>query len=91
MIRYVIVALFDAVDVGATFDRRRWPAHVTLVSNFVTAASVDELTGAVRRNHRSCAATNAAQRSRAAKRSMSEFVPDTMMRSWLVTMVFASA
>ncbi len=33
----------------------------------------------------------AAQRSSDAKRSMSEFVPDTMMRSWLVTTVSASA
>ena len=31
------------------------------------------------------------QRSRAAKRSMSLFVPDTMIRSWFVTIVFASA
>jgi hypothetical protein len=31
------------------------------------------------------------QRSRAAKRSMSEFGPETMMRSWLVTTVLASA
>ena len=31
------------------------------------------------------------QRSREAKRSMSEFVPDTMIRSWFVTTVLASA
>lgn len=47
--RYVVVGLFDVIDVGATFSRRHWPAHVTLVSNFVTAASVDDIAGAVRR------------------------------------------
>lgn len=43
-----MVALFDRLDVGTTFSRRRWPAHVTLVSNFVTAASVDRIAEALR-------------------------------------------
>lgn len=47
--RYAVVALFDPIDVGTEVDRRRWPAHVTLVSNFITAAAVDELVGAVHR------------------------------------------
>lgn len=33
----------------------------------------------------------ARQRSRAANRSMSLLVPETMIRSWFVTIVFASA
>ncbi|MDL9981569.1 2'-5' RNA ligase family protein [Microbacterium candidum] len=36
--RYVIVALFDPIPAGATIDRRRWPAHVTLLANFSTIA-----------------------------------------------------
>lgn len=49
LIRFVIVALFDPITVGTTFSRMRWPAHVTLVSNFVTTAFVDEIASAVRR------------------------------------------
>lgn len=41
--RYVVVALFEPIAVGTTFSRRAWPAHVTLVSNFVTTASVADL------------------------------------------------
>lgn len=47
--RYVIVALFRALDVGAEFDRTHWPAHVTLVSNFTTGASIARLAATMRR------------------------------------------
>lgn len=47
--RYVVVALFDPITVGTSFSRKRWPPHVTLASNFVTEASVDELVRGVRR------------------------------------------
>ena len=43
------------------------------------------------RRRRSESLRASAQRSSDAKRSMSEFVPDTMMRSWFVTTVLASA
>ncbi|GAA2972734.1 ribosomal protein S18 acetylase RimI-like enzyme [Microbacterium terrae] len=46
--RYVVVALFDPISVGTVLSRRRWPAHVTLVSNFTTEASVDLLHDTVR-------------------------------------------
>lgn len=31
----VVVALPEPIAVGTTFERRQWPAHVTLASNFV--------------------------------------------------------
>jgi hypothetical protein len=43
----VIVAVFDPIELGATFDRADWPAHVTLVSNFVIDAPSRELAAAV--------------------------------------------
>lgn len=46
--RYAVVALFTAVDVGVTFRRVDWPAHVTLASNFVTDASADDVEQVVR-------------------------------------------
>lgn len=46
---YVVVALFTPVEVGTTFSRSNWPAHVTLASNFLTDATVGELERAVGR------------------------------------------
>lgn len=47
--RYVVAAMFRGMSVGAEFDRKRWPAHVTVVSNFTTNAPVETLATAVRR------------------------------------------
>lgn len=47
--RYVIAAMFSGADVGAEFDRKQWPAHLTLVSNFTTEAPVESLAGVMRR------------------------------------------
>ncbi|WP_123704697.1 2'-5' RNA ligase family protein [Curtobacterium sp. PhB130] len=44
---YAVVALFDPLDVGAVINRRAWPAHVTLASNFVTSASTSGIARAV--------------------------------------------
>lgn len=44
---YVIVGLFAAVS--SEFSRSRWPAHVTLASNFMTRATPAEIMNAVRR------------------------------------------
>lgn len=46
-VRWAIVALFDDLEVGTTFLRSAWPAHVTLASNFATDASADDLVRAV--------------------------------------------
>lgn len=46
--RYCVVALFDALDIGHRFERSEWPAHVTLASNFVVSAAVDQIIAAVR-------------------------------------------
>lgn len=46
--RYTVAALFAPLAVGTSFPRRSWPGHVTLASNFVTDATVDELVCAVR-------------------------------------------
>lgn len=46
---YVVVALFTPMAVGTSFNRSSWPAHVTLASNFLTDATVDELELAVDR------------------------------------------
>ncbi|GAB3583344.1 hypothetical protein GCM10027406_27790 [Leifsonia lichenia] len=40
---YAVVALFDPLKIGTTISRREWPAHVTLASNFTTAAAPDRL------------------------------------------------
>lgn len=47
--RYVIAALFRSLDVDTAFDRTQWPAHVTLVSNFTTEASIARLAATIRR------------------------------------------
>lgn len=45
---YVVVALFEPIDVGTSIARKRWPAHVTLAPNFFVDGTVDELVAAVR-------------------------------------------
>lgn len=40
---YAVVALFIPLDIGTTISRRVWPAHVTLASNFTTAATPDRI------------------------------------------------
>ena len=45
--RFVVVALFEPVTVGQEIDRRNWPAHLTLVSNFVTTAAFEEVVATV--------------------------------------------
>lgn len=47
--RYVIAAMLNGMEVGTEFDRTQWPAHVTLVSNFTTEASIAKLAAAMRR------------------------------------------
>lgn len=47
--RYVIAGVFDGLEPGVEFDRKHWPAHVTLVSNFVTDAPARTLAAAMRR------------------------------------------
>lgn len=44
--RYCVVALFDALTSGHRFERREWPAHVTLAANFVASTSADEVVAA---------------------------------------------
>ncbi|MEV4687413.1 2'-5' RNA ligase family protein [Microbacterium sp. LWH3-1.2] len=44
---FVVVALFRPVGIGTSFDRRQWPAHVTLASNFVVTEHGDRLARAV--------------------------------------------
>lgn len=46
--KYTVAALFHTIAEGVEFDRGRWPAHVTLVSNFVTDADLADLVAAVR-------------------------------------------
>lgn len=45
---FVVVALFAPLRVGASFDRREWPAHVTLAANFVVEEPGDRLARAVK-------------------------------------------
>lgn len=47
--QFVVVALFDPLRVGVSFDRREWPAHVTLASNFVVEEPGDRLARVVKR------------------------------------------
>jgi GNAT superfamily N-acetyltransferase len=47
--RYVIAAMFSGMDLGAEFDRKQWPAHVTVVSNFTTDVPVETLAAGMRR------------------------------------------
>lgn len=44
--RYCVVALFDSLNSGHRFERREWPAHVTLAANFVASTSADEVVAA---------------------------------------------
>jgi 2'-5' RNA ligase len=46
--RFCVVALFGPIDVGERFQRREWPAHVTLASNFVTADTAERVIEAVK-------------------------------------------
>lgn len=46
--RFCVVALFDPIDVGERFQRREWPAHVTLASNFVTGDPAERVVEAVK-------------------------------------------
>ncbi|MFD4960732.1 2'-5' RNA ligase family protein [Microbacterium sp. NPDC058389] len=45
---FVVVALPDPLEVGSTFRRRAWPAHVTLASNFAVDGARDAVLSAVR-------------------------------------------
>lgn len=47
--RYVVAAMFSEMTAGAEIDRKQWPAHVTVVSNFTTDAPVETLVATVRR------------------------------------------
>jgi len=44
---FVVVALVDALDVGSSFERAAWPAHVTLASNFLVDETDDQVAAAV--------------------------------------------
>jgi hypothetical protein len=48
--RFAVVALLEVSEVGAVVERKRWPAHVTLVSNFVTTAPARDLAEVLRRH-----------------------------------------
>jgi 2'-5' RNA ligase len=43
----VVVALIDPLAVGTTLNRRSWPAHVTLASNFVVDVPEPEVARAI--------------------------------------------
>ncbi|MGZ0710904.1 2'-5' RNA ligase family protein (plasmid) [Coraliomargarita sp. W4R53] len=43
---FVVVALVDPLEVGSSFNRTKWPAHVTLASNFLVNET-DEVASAV--------------------------------------------
>jgi 2'-5' RNA ligase len=45
--RFCVVALFEPIDVGERFQRREWPAHITLASNFVTVEPAERVVEAV--------------------------------------------
>ncbi|WP_285724878.1 hypothetical protein [Psychromicrobium xiongbiense] len=40
---YAVVALFDPLEIDTTISRRAWPMHLTLASNFTTAATADRI------------------------------------------------
>lgn len=44
---FVVVALVDSLEVGSTFERASWPAHVTLASNFLVNETDDHVVSAV--------------------------------------------
>lgn len=43
MSSYAVVALFHPLEIGTTIDRRAWPPHVTLASNFAAAVATDRI------------------------------------------------
>ncbi|UTT63419.1 2'-5' RNA ligase family protein [Microcella humidisoli] len=45
---YAVVALFTPIGAGTSFLRSQWPPHLTLASNFTTAAQEPELRRVVR-------------------------------------------
>lgn len=45
---FAVVALFSPVEVGTPIPRSAWPAHVTLVSNFVAEAQPERVVGVAR-------------------------------------------
>lgn len=47
--RYVVAAMFSEMTVGAEIDRKQWPAHVTVVSNFTTDVPIETLAAGMRR------------------------------------------
>jgi hypothetical protein len=49
--RYAIAAMLEPIQTDVRIDRKRWPAHVTLVGNFVTGARPSEIMAAVERAH----------------------------------------
>jgi hypothetical protein len=40
---FVVVALIEHLEVGSSFRRANWPAHVTLASNFLVNAPQDQI------------------------------------------------
>ena len=48
--RFTVTASAAPLAVGMSFPRTAWPAHVTLIGNFVTEASAAELEDVVRRS-----------------------------------------
>lgn len=48
--RYVVAALFEPIGVGTSFNRRAWPAHVTLAANFRADVAVDAIVHAMRQS-----------------------------------------
>lgn len=48
MSAFAVVALFAPIDIGTAIPRSAWPAHLTLISNFVVAASPEPVIEVVR-------------------------------------------
>jgi hypothetical protein len=44
---FVVAALADSLEVGSSFQRTTWPAHVTLASNFLVNETDDRVASAV--------------------------------------------
>ncbi len=44
---YTVSAVWESIAVGTIIDRKRWPAHVTLASNFVVEVSDEDVVRAV--------------------------------------------
>ena len=49
--RYAIAAMLEPIETDVRIDRKRWPAHVTLIGNFVTGAPPSEIMAAAERAH----------------------------------------